>query len=74
MLQHLVQKYDQLAENKAELIAISHADCPEIAQQLLDMLREKGCSAECISSMWEPVTGSHVGPGSVALFFWGTEK
>ena len=74
MLQHIVQKYDQLAEDKAELIAISHADCPEIAQQLLDMLREKGCSAECITSMWEPVTGSHVGPGSVALFFWGTEK
>ena len=74
MLQHLVQKYEQLAEDKTALIAISHADCPEIAQQLLDMLREKGCTAECITSMWEPVTGSHVGPGSVALFFWGTEK
>jgi len=74
MLQHLVQKYEQLAEDKSALIAISHADCPEIAEQLLEMLRAKGCTAECITSMWEPVTGSHVGPGSVALFFWGTEK
>lgn len=74
MLQHIVDKYEELHEDKAGRIAISHADCPEKAEQLLNMLRERGCTGECITCMWEPVTGSHVGPGSVALFFRGIHK
>ena len=74
VLQHLVDKYDELAEDKSAPIAISHADEPEIAEKLLAMLREKGFSGECITSMWEPVTGSHVGPGSIGLFFIGIHK
>lgn len=74
VLQHLADKYDELAEDKSQYIAMSHADCPEITDQLLGILRERGFSGECITSMWEPVTGSHVGPGSVALFFWGIHK
>lgn len=74
VLQHLADKYDELAEDKRQYIAMSHADCPEITDQLLGILRERGFSGECITSMWEPVTGSHVGPGSVALFFWGIHK
>ena len=74
VLQYLVDRFVELAEDKAGRIAISHADVPELAEKLLEMLREKGCTGECITSMWEPVTGSHVGPGSVALFFRGTSK
>lgn len=74
VLQHLVEKYEELVEDKSHYISMSHADCPEKAEQLLAMLREKGFEGECITSMWEPVTGSHVGPGSVALFFWGIHK
>ena len=29
---------------------------------------------ECLEVYYEPVTGAHVGPGTVALFFYGTEK
>jgi len=74
VLQHLADKYDELVEDKSHYISMSHADCPEITDQLLRILRERGFSGECISSMWEPVTGSHVGPGSIALFFWGIHK
>ena len=74
VLQHLADKYDELVEDKSHYISMSHADCPEITDQLLSILRERGFSGECISSMWEPVTGSHVGPGSIALFFWGKHK
>lgn len=74
VLEHIVNKFMELHEDMAEPIAISHADCPEKAEQLLSMLREKGATGECITSMWEPVTGSHVGPGSVALFFRGIRK
>ena len=74
VLQHLINKYNELVEDKSTRIAISHADEPQLAEQLLSMLRENGCSGECITSMWEPVTGSHVGPGSIALFFRGIHK
>lgn len=74
VLQHLVAKYEELVEDKSGPIAISHADEPETAEALLKMLRDKGCSGECITSMWEPVTGSHVGPGSIGLFFRGIHK
>ena len=74
VLQHLVEKYDELVEDKSGRIAISHADEPDRAAQLLEMLKAKGFCGECITSMWEPVTGSHVGPGSVALFFRGIHK
>lgn len=74
VLQHLAAKYEELALDKSGRIAISHADEPETAETLLEMLRDKGCTGECITSMWEPVTGSHVGPGSIGLFFRGIHK
>ena len=74
VLQHLVNKYNELVEDKSARIAMSHADEPETAETLLKMLRDSGCTGECVTSMWEPVTGSHVGPGSVALFFRGIHK
>ena len=30
--------------------------------------------SKCYNVCYEPVTGAHVGPGTVALFFPGTEK
>ena len=41
---------------------------------LLGLLRERGFTGECLEVYYEPVTGAHVGPGTVALFFYGTEK
>ena len=74
MLQHMIAKYNELVEDKAGRIAISPADEPELAETLLNLLRENGCTGECITCTWEPVTGSHVGPGSVALFYRGIHK
>ena len=62
------------ALDKSESIGIAHADNAEGAQALLALLREKGFTGECLSVCYEPVTGAHVGPGTVALFFYGTEK
>ena len=33
-----------------------------------------GLRGECLNVVYEPVTGAHVGPGTVALFFYGKEK
>ena len=35
---------------------------------------DKGFTGECLNVVYEPVTGAHVGPGTVALFFYGKEK
>lgn len=54
-------------------IAIAHADCEEDALALADMLRERGAK-DIVINMYDICTGSHVGPGTVALFFMGKER
>lgn len=70
----LAEYYDTRALDKSECIGIAHADNAAGVAQLMTMLREKGFAGECLTVDYEPVTGSHVGPGTVALFFYGTEK
>ena len=70
----LANYYDTRALDKSETIGIAHADNPAGAEQVLALLREKGFAGECLTVCYEPVTGAHVGPGTVALFFYGTEK
>ena len=70
----LAEYYGSRALDKAARIGIAHADNPEGTAQLLELLREKGFSGDCLTVYYEPVTGSHVGPGTVALFFPGSEK
>ena len=70
----LANYFDTRALDKSESIGIAHADNPEGAEALLALLREKGFTGECLNVVYEPVTGAHVGPGTVALFFYGTEK
>ena len=53
---------------------IAHADNREGTDYLLGLLRERGFTGECLEVYYEPVTGAHVGPRTVALFFYGTEK
>ena len=37
-------------------------------------LRDAGQTGEILSVCYEPVTGSHVGPGALALFFLSDDK
>ena len=66
--------YDGRALDKSEMLGIAHADNEEGAQALIALLRDKGFTGECLNVVYEPVTGAHVGPGTVALFFYGKEK
>lgn len=70
----LAEKYDRLAKDRSAEIGIAHADAPEDAEFLLKELRKKGFTGKCHNVCYEPVTGAHVGPGTVALFFPGTSK
>lgn len=61
----------KVLEPEKNRVAISHGDCLEEAQKLAEKLREIAAPKELILSMHEPLTGAHVGPGMLAVFFLG---
>ena len=54
-------------------IGIAHAGCRDEALALATMLRESDPKARIIVVDYEPVTGSHVGPGALAMFYVAKE-
>lgn len=56
------------------IIAIGHADAPEDAARVRDMLVERFAPSEVLMLEIGPVIGAHVGPGMVAVSFWGQER
>lgn len=58
---------------ESQTVAITHADCLQDAQMLADMIRERGAK-DIIIEYYDLCTVSHVGPGTLALFFWGTDR
>ncbi len=55
-------------------IAITHGDCPEEAQLLAQRICEVAQPKELILCPHEPFTGAHVGPGMLAIFFFGESR
>lgn len=73
-IEGLAQKYNQLVrEPYRQVVGIAHADCEEDAKALAELLGKKKPPKKILTVMYEPVTGSHVGPGTLALFFMGGE-
>lgn len=70
----LADHYDERVEDRGAVIGIADADAADGTAFLLEELRKRGFTGECITACYEPVTGSHVGPGTVALFFLGNRK
>lgn len=74
-IEMMAQKYNMLVVNPEEqTVGIAHADCTEDVEYLTSLLNKKKPPKEILSVMYEPVTGSHVGPGTLALFFFGDES
>ncbi len=57
-----------------ETVFISHGDCLEDAQYLADKLKADYGVKEVIMYYVGAVIGSHSGPGTVALFFLGSQR
>ena len=64
---------DDLIENIDEQdacgVGIAQAGCTADAQALIARIRAKFPSLPILTVPYEPVTGSHVGPGALALFY-----
>lgn len=74
-IEALAAKYAELSyEEKNTPIFISHADCQEDAQQLVDMIEQRHGGKVTLLSEIGPVIGSHAGPGTIALFFVGKHR
>lgn len=57
-----------------QCVVIGHADCPKDAERLKDMLAKIDENILFLESNIGPVIGSHVGPGMIALVFWGNDR
>ena len=64
---------EEVTEPAAQTISICHADCAEDAQFLAGLLKEHG-AVDIVIEVYDICTGSHVGPGTVALFFMGDDR
>ena len=73
-IERLVSIYKERAIDLDDLIGISHGDCPGEALRLETKLREAGHRGPILLVPHEPVTGAHVGPGMLALFFIGKHR
>ena len=68
----LAEQYDRYIEDaENEPAAIVHADCPQEAEELARLLQRNHPPRKILTACYEPMTGSHVGPGALALFFYG---
>lgn len=66
----LIALYNELVEDKSAPVGISHAAAPAEALHLTTRLRQSGCTGPILSVCHEPVTGAHVGPGMLAVYFY----
>ena len=63
-----------MIEGKNDVAFISHGDCIEDAEYLANRIRTELGVADVKINYVGPVIGAHSGPGTLALFFLGTER
>lgn len=61
----------RMEDDPDQCVSIAHGGCEEDANYVADLIREGKPGTEIAMEIYEPVTGSYVGPGTVALFFVG---
>jgi len=57
-----------------QTIFIGHGDTKEDAEYLAELIKERMNVKDIIINPIGPVIGTHSGPGTIALFFFGTER
>ena len=74
-IQALADKMAATAIDPAQQhVFISHGDCLDDAETLAAMLRERLGVKDIYINYVGPVIGAHSGPGTLALFYLGTER
>lgn len=74
-LKALVDRMEETAIDSGSLtVFISHGDCLEDAQTVAEMVKKRFGVDEVYINYVGPVIGAHSGPGTVALFYIGTNR
>ena len=74
-IEAMAEEYDRLVDGAAgQIIGIAQAGCRGDAEALCELLRKNHPPRDILTVEYEPVTGSHVGPGALALFFFGNPE
>jgi len=69
-IEALASQYDKLVvAPETQTVGIAHAACRADAEYLVSLLKKNRPPKDILLVDYEPVTGSHVGPGALALFF-----
>lgn len=71
LVKYMIKKYDK---EKCKSFFISHGDCYDEALYVANQIKEKTGIQDFLIYYVGPVIGSHAGPGTVALFFWGDNR
>ncbi len=79
VIRAIVEKMEQFAENGYDYDGkcfICQSACYEDAKAVADIIEEKFPKLDGKVAIYDigPSIGSHTGPGTVALFFWGSER
>lgn len=73
-LKAVVSEYvKNVADPVKDVICIAHSACIKDVQWLIDEIHKINPMQKVITEIYEPVTGSHVGPKALALFYWKRE-
>lgn len=72
----IYNKYAEKAYDKADqIVFVSHGDCPEDADALVEMIRSAPVPPkEIVVNYIDQVIGAHSGPGTLAVFFLGDDR
>ncbi|HWP21199.1 MAG TPA: DegV family protein [Candidatus Cryosericum sp.] len=74
-LRTLADIFDRtVVDPQSQTIGIAHGACESDALALRDMISEKHQIEDFMIVCYEPGTGAHVGPGTVALFYYGRDE
>ena len=70
----LVNQFQANVEDPAnQTVAIAHCNCEDEAKALAERLKQLGAN-EVVVEYYDMCTGSHIGPGTLALFFLGKDR
>ena len=71
----LVDRMEQTAiDPSSQTVFICHGDCIEDAEYAASLIRERFGIQDIVINYTGPVIGAHSGPGTLAIFFIGTER
>lgn len=63
-----------ITDPENQVISVVHADCEEDAVYVADKIREECHVKDIIMEYYDLCSGSHVGPGTIAVFYMGDHR